>query len=174
MRHDGGDAETGVGLEVGAGLGFTTSAVTAEARVRGVLAHQAPGFREWGASGSLRIDPGADGRGLSLTLAPSVGVASSGTGRLWSAADAREFAPDGTFAAQQRLDAEVGYGLAAGHGTATPYAGVGLADGGARAWRAGVRWQVSPAASLDLEGTHHESDGGEPEQSLALRGLLRW
>ena len=174
VRHDGGDAETGVGLEVGADLGYTASGVTAEARVRGLVTHESPELREWGASGSLRIDPGAAGRGLSLTLTPAVGVASSATGRLWSAADAREFAPDGTFEAQQRLDAEVGWGLAAGLGTATPYAGVGLAGGGARAWRAGVRWQVAPTASLDLEGTHSESARGETEQAFMLRGSLRW
>jgi len=142
-RHDGGDAETGTGIEVGGGLRYAVSGMTAEVRGRGLLAIETGSFREWGASGSLRIEPGADGRGLSLTVAPAVGAASSGTERLWSAVDARAPAPGTTFAAEARLDAEVGYGLAvpAGLGTATPYAGVGLADG-ERALRAGARWQV--------------------------------
>ena len=171
VRHDGGDAETGAGVDVGGGLSVAVSGVTAAVRGRGLLA--AGMIREWGASGTLRIGPGADGRGLSLTLAPTVGAAAPGSERLWSAADAHGFAPD-AFAAPRRLDAEVGYGLAgpAGVGTAMPFAGVGLA-GDARTWRAGVRWQVAPEASLGLQGTRTESAGGS-EHGLRLHGSLRW
>ena len=179
LRHDGGDAETGAGVELGGGLGYTNpdSGLSMEARARWLAAHESSGYEEWGASGSVRIDPGARGRGLSLTLAPTVGNAGSGTGTLWSAADARGIAPAGTeFEAARRLDAEVGYGLSGPFrlGTATPYAGLGLADGGARAWRAGVRWQLAPKVSLDLEGTRGESAGSPPEQGLMLRGAVRW
>ncbi len=41
MRHDGGDAETGTGVEVGAGLRYTVGAVTIEAQARTLLAHDA-------------------------------------------------------------------------------------------------------------------------------------
>ena len=181
LRHDGGDAETGTGIELGAGLGYTDpdSGVSMEARGRWLAAHESSGYEEWGVSGSVRIDPGARGRGLSLTLSPTVGNAASGTGTLWSAADARGLAPGGEFEAARRLDAEVGYGLAGPFrfGTATPYAGLGLADGGSRAWRAGVRWQVAPEVSLDLAGTRTESandDDDAPEQGVMLRGSVRW
>ena len=176
VRHDGGDAETGAGVELGAGLGWAASGVTMQARARWLAAHESSGYEEWGASGSVRIDPAASGRGLSLTLAPTVGNASSGTGTLWSAADARGIAPGTGFEAARRLDAEVGYGLSGPFrlGTATPYAGAGLAGGGARAWRAGVRWQVAPEVSLDLEGTRSESADSRPEQGVMLRGAVRW
>ena len=178
LRHDGGDAETGAGVELGAGLGYTHSGsgVTMETRARWLAAHESSGYEEWGASGSVRVEPGGRGRGLSLTLAPTVGAASSGTGTLWSAADARGLAPGAEFEAESRLDAEIGYGLAGPFrlGTATPYAGLGLADGGSRAWRAGVRWQVAPDLSLDLEGTRSESAGAAPEQGVMLRGSVRW
>ena len=174
VRHDGGDAETGAGVEFGGGLGYAVSGVTAEVRGRGLLALGTGTFREWGASGSLRIGPGAAGRGLSLTLAPAVGAPASGTERLWSAAGVRALAADASFVARHRLDAEVGYGLAVadGLGTATPYAGVGL-TGGERTWRAGVRWQVAPAASLGLQGTRTESAAGS-EHGLLLNGSVRW
>ena len=178
LRHDGGDAETGTGIELGAGLGYTDpdSGLSMEAQARWLAAHEASDYEEWGVSGSVRLDPGAGGRGLSLTLAPTVGNAASGTGTLWSAADARGLAPGTEFEAARRLDAEVGYGLAGPFrlGTATPYAGLGLADGGARAWRAGVRWQLAPEVSLDLEGTRSESAGADPEQGVMLRGAVRW
>ena len=38
VRHDGGDAETGAGVEVGGRLGYALSGVTAEVRGRGLLA----------------------------------------------------------------------------------------------------------------------------------------
>ena len=179
VRLDGGDAETGAGVELGAGLAWAdpASGVSAELRGRWLAAHESSGYEEWGASGSVRVDPGASGRGLSLTLTPVVGAAGSGTGNLWSAADARGIAPGGEFEAAQRLDAELGYGLSGPLrlGTATPYAGLGLADGGARAWRAGVRWRVAPEVSLDLEGTRTESaNDNAPEQGLMLRGAVRW
>ena len=178
LRHDGGDAETGAGVELGAGLAWAdlASGVSAELRGRWLAAHESSGYEEWGAAGSVRIDPGEAGRGLSLTLVPTVGNASSGTGALWSAADARGLVPGGAFEAGRRLDAEVGYGLAGPDrlGTATPYAGLGLASGGTRAWRAGVRWQVAPTVSLDLEGTRREAGGSPPEQGAMLRGAVRW
>ena len=59
VRHDGGDAETGTGVEVGAGLRYTVGAVTIEAQARTLLAHEASGYEEWGMSGAVRVTPGA-------------------------------------------------------------------------------------------------------------------
>ena len=55
MRHDGGDAETGFGADIGAGLGWTDPArgLKAEARAPGLLTHEDDGFRERGFSGSV-------------------------------------------------------------------------------------------------------------------------
>ena len=176
LRHDGGDAGTGTGIEVGGGIGYIGAGIAVEGRVRALVAHEASDHREWGASGALRIDPGASGRGLSLTLAPAVGAASGGPERLWSAPDARALTPGADVEAGRRLDAEAGYGLAgpAGLGTATPYAGLGLADGGTRAWRAGVRWQIAPGAGLSVDGTRSERAGAAPDNGVTLRGSVRW
>ena len=72
FRHAGGDAEMGAGIEIGGGLSYTdpTSGLTAETRVRGLLAHEDSDYTEWGASGSVRLEPDASGRGLSFSLAP--------------------------------------------------------------------------------------------------------
>ena len=67
------------------------------AKARGLLAHEDTNYREWGASGSVRIDPGAAGRGLSLTLTPAWGADSGGAERLWSARDARGLAANDAF-----------------------------------------------------------------------------
>ena len=56
----------------------------------------------------------------------------------------------------------------------TPYAGLSLADGGERSWRAGARWQVAPDVTLSLEGTRREATNDHaPEHGLTLRGALR-
>jgi hypothetical protein len=65
LRHDGGDAETGTGVEVGAGIRYTAGMLTIEGQVRTLLAHEAGGYEEWGASGSIRLSPNASGLGPS-------------------------------------------------------------------------------------------------------------
>ena len=91
LRHDGGDAETGTGtgIEVGGSVRYAdvASGLSIEASARTLLAHEDSGYEEWGASASVQLDPGASGRGLSFTLSPTVGAASSGVERLWSLPD---------------------------------------------------------------------------------------
>ena len=176
VRHDGGDAETGTGVEMGAGVRYAGSRVTVEGAVRGLVAHEETGYEEWGASASVRIGPGASGRGASLTLSPVWGAASSGVERLWSANDAAALAPAGAFEAQPRLDAEAGYGLEAfgGRGLMTPYAGLALSEAGDRTWRVGARWRRGADVSFDLEGTRSEPANDAPRHGFALRASLHW
>ena len=133
VRHDGGDAETGTGFEAGAGMRYAAEGIAIEGAVRKLVTHEDSGYEEWGASGSVRIDPGASGRGVSLTLAPAFGAASSETERLWSLGDARRLSGDTGADAGSRLEAEVGYGwrlLSTTHGMLTPYTGLSFSDSG--------------------------------------------
>ena len=175
-RYDGGDAETGAGLEVGFGLRWTVEGMSIEGSLRTLVAHEDDGHEEWGGSGSIRIDPGAAGRGLSLTVAPSFGAASGGVERLWSLGDARGFAPDGGYDAGNRIEAELGYGLRppVGPGVMTPYTGITVAEGGARAMRLGARWPVAPSIALAVEAARIERLHAEPEPALRLRASARW
>ena len=183
LRHDGGDAETGTGVEVGGGVAFTDAAsgFSIEARARVLAAHADSGYEEWGMSASARLDPGERGRGLSFSLSPTLGAASSAAERLWGAHDARGLAPDGEFDAARGLQAEAGYGLPVlgGRFTGTPNAGFGLADGGARDWRIG--WRLTSAApgdpgfEVNLDATRREpANDAAPEHGVMLRGGIRW
>ena len=92
MRRDGGDAETGTGIDLGGSLRYADAALglTAEASGRYLVAHEDAAYREWGASASVRIDPGTPGRGLTLAVMPTWGAsATGGAERLWSVRDAR-------------------------------------------------------------------------------------
>ena len=132
------------GVEVGAGIRCAGSGITVEGSVRGFVAHEASGYEERSAGGSVRIDSGASRQGLWPTLSPAYGDASSGTERLWSVGDAAALAPDGAFEAKTRFEAELGYGLATfgGHFIDMPNVGFGLSDT-ARDWRIG--WRLTPA-----------------------------
>ena len=61
LRHDGGDAETGLGLEAGAGIAWSdpASGIQVDLKARGLLAHETDGFRERGLSAR---SPGTRGR----------------------------------------------------------------------------------------------------------------
>ena len=179
LRHDGGDAETGTGVEVGGRIAYADagSGLSIEASARTLIAHEVSGYEEWGASGSVRLDPGASGRGLSFSLAPVWGTPSSGVERLWSARDAAGLASGGEFEAERRLEGEVGYGFGAfgERGVVTPYAGLGLAEAGDRTWRAGARWSLAPHLAMSLDGTRREpANDDAPEHGAQFRFTLRW
>ena len=124
LRHDGGDAETGAGIEVGGSVRYADPKLgfTVEAKMRGLIAHEDADYAEWGAGASLRFDPGAGGRGLSLSLSPAWGAATGRAGRLRSLHDVRGLAANDPFRPAARLEAEAAYGLAAfgGRGAMTP------------------------------------------------------
>ena len=172
VRVDGGDAETGAGLEAAAKVRYTKGAFTIEGAARQLLAHEEKGYEEWGASGSVRIDPGTSGRGLSFTLSQSVGSAASGVERLRSLEDAAGLGGNGTFDAKRALEAELGYGLAVKGTTLTPFTGLTLSEGGQRL-RAGARWKVGTDATLSLEATRDENEA-EPRHGLEFRAAIRW
>ena len=88
LRHDGGDAETGTGVELGGRIAWEDagSGLSMEASVRALVAHEDSDYREWGASGAVRLAPDASGRGLSFSVAPTYGAPSSGVEQLWSGA----------------------------------------------------------------------------------------
>ena len=145
--------------------------------MRGLVAHEASGYEEWGASGAVRLEPGASGRGLSLTLNPAWGNAANDAEKLWQARDAGELGLAGDFEAQARLEAELGYGFAVGRapGVVTPYVGFTGAGGESRAWRTGARWRIGPDATLGLEAARSEgADGGGPEHRIGLQINIRW
>ena len=176
LRHDGGDAETGSGVEVGGGLRYIAGPLTIEGQVRMLVAHEESGYEEWGASGAIRVTPSASGRGLTLSIAPAWGRTGSATERLWSAHDARGLGADGEFeaAVQLAMDAGYGVGLPGNRGVLTPYAGVTLGDAGARTMRTGTRWQLGPDVVVGLEATRQASDGGEAANQVMLRAALRF
>ena len=102
LRHDGGDAETGTGVEIGAGLRYTAGPLTIEGQVRSLVTHEDNDYEEWGMSGAIRVTPNK-GRGLTLSIAPAWGRTGSAADRLWSAHDARALGADSEFEADSQI-----------------------------------------------------------------------
>ena len=81
LRHDGGDAETGLGVEAGGGVAWRDpgSGLSLGIDARRLLAHESDGLGGWGMSVDLEWDPRPDTkRGWSARLSRSHGGASTG------------------------------------------------------------------------------------------------
>ena len=179
LRHDAGDAETGTGIELGAGMRYRDAAMglSIEVKARSFIAHQNEAYREWGASAAVRFDPATPGRGLMLTLKPSWGHAASGAERLWPQQGMQDRTAYGGLDPDGRMDAEVSYAANGpkGLGMQTPYAAWALENAGGRTVRLGWRWTLGQNGNLDIEGTRRQIPNGQTaEYGLGLRAATRW
>ena len=177
---DGGKAETGVGAELGGGFEYahTKLGLGIEARGRYLLAHQKSAFDEWGASLTLKLDPGEAKRGLWLALAPVWGAEASQVEQMWGSAEvlqagAETTTPPGLSPAQVEFD--VGYGLVTyeGAGLLTTYGGVSMAGPQSHGYRLGGRIELGEWIDLSVEGERTTQAGGA-EHQVALYGHLGW
>ena len=154
LRRDGGDAETGAGIDLGGGLivSDTLSGLSADVRVRMLLVHQDAGFRERGVSVSFSYNPTPQTPlGFLAKVTPSWGgQATSGAQALWGRETMAGMAHGGA-SAGNRLQAEMGYGLPVGSRlVGTPRFGVGTSEYG-RDYRLGYGMTLLERDSLGFE-----------------------
>ena len=156
VRHDGGDGETGAGVEVGGGLRYRSSGSvwTVEGYGRRLVAHEGA-LQEWGLGALIRFAPQTSGRGPSASLLPSWGDAASGVERLWELGTAEPTVPSSS---GTRVDAEFGYGFPTlrGRGVLTPFCAVSLDEDEGRGYRLGWRLAMSRTANVSLEAERRE------------------
>ena len=176
-RFDGGDGETGAGMEVGGGLTYADPGLglTVAATGRALVVRDGD-YGEWGLSGLFQWDPNAAGHGLMMSVRPTFGVTASGVSGLWEHGTLDLLS--GGDAAGGRVEAEIGYGLSA-FGTAgvlTPYAGASLTDAGAHSLSLGGRLELGPAfdLTLELERSENADPATAAEHDLTLEGSFSW
>ena len=204
MRRDGGDAETGFGADIGAGLAWADPkrGLGAELHGRGLLTHESKGFRQRGLAGSFSWDPVAGDRGPRLRLTQTLGVSAHGSANapLGHTTPAGLAANDpglgsgagGDELRQRRLEARFSYGFAAfdDRFTSTPEIAVGLSNAGrdySLGWRlargpgsrsgAGGGGPAGSALELAVEARRRESTANRrmpPEHALGLRVISRF
>ena len=154
LRHDGGDAETGAGIDVGAGviLADMATGLAVDLRVRTLLVHQAAGFSERGMALSFSYNPTpSTPMGFTARVAPSWGgQATSGAQALWGRETMGGMA-HGRLAQGNRLDGEVGYGLPVGNRfVGTPRVGFSTSEYG-QDYRVGYGLGVLDRESMNFE-----------------------
>ena len=187
VRHDGGDAESGYGADIGGGVAWNdpVHGLSAAFRGRGLLSHEASGFRERGFSGTFGYDPTPDSaRGIRLSLSQTVGGASGGgmdalLGR--TTLDGLAAADDVDDLANRRFEIRLGYGLPvfgdrftmmseAGFGHSSPNRDYSLG------WRLVRENRSGGLGSLELalEIRRFETDSASPGHTFGLRFITGW
>ncbi|MDE0441951.1 MAG: hypothetical protein OXL38_07510, partial [Gammaproteobacteria bacterium] len=178
-RHDGGDAETGFGVDLGGGIEWSDPkrGISLDISGRTLIAHEDEGARDWGVSASFAWNANPDSeRGLSLKLGQDLGGRSSG-------GLATLFAPEppgqsfGT-SGGGRWTSELTYGFPVfgERFMATPRLGYGL-FGTARDYSLG--WSLKPTGdgpdlSLHVLSTRRENGRAAPEHGFRIEGEARW
>ena len=182
LRHDGGDAETGAGMDVGGGLVVSdaSTGLAVDVRVRTLLVHQDEDFSERGVSLSVSYNPTpSTPLGFVARVAPSWGgQATSGAQALWGRETMGGMA-DGGFASGNRLDGEVGYGLPVGSRfVGTPRVGFATSEYG-RDYRLGYSLGLLDRQDLELElgvdaQRRESSFRNGVDRQLLGRAAVRW
>ena len=191
IRRDGGDAETGTGMDVGAGVVFAdaVTGLSVDVRVRTLVVHQAEGFAERGMSISVSYNPTTSTPlGFTARVSPAWGGESmSGAAALWGRESMGGMGHDPLMGGGggQRLDTEVGYGLPIGSRfVGTPRAGVRTSEYG-RDYRIGYGMQVLEQGRLNLQlGVDAErretplfqmqEQGAGSDQRVLGRATVQW
>ena len=179
-RHDGGDAETGFGLELGAGLAWSDPALglTLDVSGRTLLAHENDDLKDRGYAASLGFDPSpASERGPSLSLRQELGARATGGLDALFAPEPLEDRTGSDAASRWSMEAAYGVPAFGGRFTGSPHVGLGL-SAAVRDYTLGWRWTPeaarSPDLSFGLEATRRESDAAAPEHTLGFEIRATW
>ena len=179
-RHDGGDAETGFGLELGGGLAWSDPALglTLDVSGRTLLAHEDDDLKDRGFAASLGFDPDpATARGLSFALRQEFGARAGGGLDALFAPDPLEDRTGGEATSRWTMEAAYGVPAFGGRFTASPHVGLGL-SAAARDYSLGWRWTTEAAPTPDLSfgfrATRRESDTAAPEHTVGFEIRATW
>ena len=182
IRQDGGDAETGTGLEVGGGIAWqdTNLGLSLDLSGRTLVSHDSDDLEDRGYAASFTFDPQPDSqRGLSLTVNQDWGGQSTGG---LDALFAEESISERTgSASESRWNAQAAYGFSmlSGRFTGSPYIGTGITDS-TQEYTLG--WRLTPVHTtgkalnftMDVKATHRETDDDEPTQFVGVEVGVRW
>ena len=169
-RFDGGDVNSGVGAEIGAALDYRNLPIGLglEARGRYLASHAESAFDEWGLSVALELDPGAQGSGASLRLAPAWGAPSGGVADLWRADRMVGEGARRGFGGRlpSRLDMEVGYGFMSKRTGPVRVFGVVGGGAGQPSYRLGARSVDRAGFGWRIEIDRVERFGGQTDHGI--------
>ena len=180
-RHDGGDAETGFGVELGGGIAWVDPGLGLSLDLSGrtLLSHENDDLEDRGFSAQLGFDPDqTTERGLSLSLRQDFGGRAQGGLDTLFAPDPLEDRTGSDAASRWAMEAAYGFPAFSGRVTGSPHVGLGLSTG-ARDYSIG--WRLTPATNADapdvsfgVKATRRESGTAQPEHTAGVELLARW
>lgn len=179
LRHDGGDGTTGSGFEIGAGLGYTAGRLAVNLNSQSLLTHSdADDYQDWSLSGTLALQPGSDGQGLSMSLGSSWGLTSKELGALTRGSfnDSHKLVQrDTPLVSAPWIHATVRYDFSRpnGLGLWSSYHGAHNANQ-FRVLQFGLQFRSVQGFNAGLEIGRKESVYRTPYHSIQLRGTFRW
>ena len=173
LRWDGGDGDTGTGIEMGGTAEYRNPATRMKlvATGRALLDHESD-RKEWGAGLTAGYRLNSRETGLTYRSSLSHGQPESEVDSLWDSSVASRASEDKELTT--RLDAEVGYRMFGSSGLHTPYVGLGAEDSGTRDYRLGMRYASESELSSGLEFERREADGKQPDHRIMLTGQTDW
>ena len=177
-RHDGGDGETGGGLEVAGGLRYEHPVrrleITAEGRALAV--HSAQVRREFGIALSAMVPPRTDLTGFSLKVESRFGADARRSNPLWGNAMPWDTPSRQALARQVwTMGWDIGYGFRTHAGVATPFVELDAGPTG-RAAALGTRYRFAAGPDqidIELSGGVEERLGGVYTH-IAIRAALHF
>ncbi len=184
LRHDGGDGEDGMGIELGVGVAYQShdNALTFDFSGRSVAINSNSDFREWSVSTSLMYDPRPNtDRGLAVALNQSTGTGLAGdVDSLMNTAAAEDFVQQQDPMKSGSLQAEAAYGVPAfgGRMTSAPLVGYSLSDD---VQETKIGWRLTPErpkwGSFELATEVTRSDPAnddDSEYALGVQSVMQW
>ena len=177
-RYDGGDGQSGNGLEVAGGLRISGGRAGLEARGRYLAIHTGEEVKEQGVSVVAYVRPmGAGGQGLSMSLAPRMGADTEMSNNMWredSRSDVRLSSRSGA-----AVKAEIGYGLVHPMMSSllvTPFGTMDMAGDDQRRMRLGARFgsigDSTSVLSFELAGERIQRSGSTADHRIGLLGRM--
>ena len=182
IRQDRGDAETGFGMELGAGLAWTDPerGISADLKGRTLLTHTDEAFQEQGLAVSFAWEPSPSNRGPSFSVSHAVGATAEGGMDALLSPTAMETL-DVTPSRHHQFETKLAYGFPAFNDRLTITPGLGWAlSPDSRTYS--LLWALAPYTQqsqaepweISLEGERQEDNAADSsvEHSLKLRFSL--
>ena len=187
LRSDGGDGETGTGVEIAGGVRMTSNAFMLEVQGRTLALHGADEYSESGVSLMAKFNPSASVTGVVVSIAPRWGADAQGNGMLWrdslnlgSANTYGALTGFGNTGANRSIDSQIGYGVLVANEQflLMPFIDVGISDSDRREALVGMTLQklVKGTTSLDVNlalGRVEQRDGDSSDE-IGLNAILRF
>ena len=182
LRHDGGDAETGFGVDLGGGLVWTAPEIglSLDVEARTLVAHEAEGREDRGLSAALAWAPDSEsGLGPAFTLRQEIGGQSGGGLDALFSPDPISERMSSDQGSGPRWTAETGWGMPILHHRfrAEPNLGYSISDQGREVslgWRLEPLAERAPNVHLNFKLTRRDRLTAPPEHGIGIELRATW